>query len=296
MKNKSNEKKSRNNNINHNKDNTSIKHHQEPPPQQLNPNWALLQQKLIAKGASSKPRDKSYTPNDNSVLGKRKERSVEEFDEREAIDKKNPLTPTSSDLSVTDTIAMDCEMVGVSPLGNKSALGRATLVNKWGNVIYDEFVRPVDFVVDFRTQISGIRPSDLKKAKDFRVVQNKVAELLKGRILVGHALRNDLKALLLSHPKTDIRDTAEYQPFLKEGRSRALKHLASEFLDVVIQNGEHCPIEDARAAMLLYQKNKKQWERSMKDRIRFTQKMKKRKQKKGSAAGRLSSVNNNAAS
>lgn len=296
MKNQSNEKKSRNNNINHNKDNTSIKHHQEPPPQQLNPNWALLQQKLIAKGASSKPRDKSYTPNDNSVLGKRKERSVEEFDEREAIDKKNPLTPTSSDLSVTDTIAMDCEMVGVSPLGNKSALGRATLVNKWGNVIYDEFVRPVDFVVDFRTQISGIRPSDLKKAKDFRVVQNKVAELLKGRILVGHALRNDLKALLLSHPKTDIRDTAEYQPFLKEGRSRALKHLASEFLDVVIQNGEHCPIEDARAAMLLYQKNKKQWERSMKDRIRFTQKMKKRKQKKGSAAGRLSSVNNNAAS
>lgn len=34
----------------------------------------------------------------------------------------------------------------------------------------------------------------------------------------------------------------------------------------------------------------------MKDRIRFTQKMKKRKQKKGSVAGRLSSVNNNAAS
>lgn len=292
MKNKNNEKKSRNSNINHNKDNTPIEHQPEPPPpQQLNPNWALLQQKLIAKGASAKPRDKSVTQNDNYVLGKRKERSVEELDEREVIDR-NPLTPTSSDFSVTDTIAMDCEMVGVSPLGNKSALGRATLVNKWGNVIYDEFVRPVDFVVDFRTQISGIRPSDLKKAKDFRVVQNKVAELLKGRILVGHALRNDLKALLLSHPKTDIRDTAEYQPFLKEGRSKALKHLASEFLDVVIQNGEHCPIEDARAAMLLYQKNKKQWERSMKDRIRFTQKMKKRKHKKG----RLSSVNNNAAS
>ncbi|KAL8144958.1 RNA exonuclease 4 [Apium graveolens] len=298
MKNKNNEKKSRNIDINRNKNNTSVKHQQEPPQQQqLNPNWALLQQKLIAKGASTKPREKSNTPNENSVLGKRKERSVEEFDEREVIDRDpNPLTPTSSDFSVTDTIAMDCEMVGVSPLGNKSALGRATLVNKWGNVIYDEFVRPVDYVVDFRTQISGIRPSDLKKAKDFRVVQNKVAELLKGRILVGHALRNDLKALLLSHPKTDIRDTAEYQPFLKEGRSKALKHLASEFLDVVIQNGEHCPIEDARAAMLLYQKNRKQWERSMKDRIRFTQKMKKRKQKKGSVAGRLSIVNNNAAS
>ncbi|KAL1801806.1 hypothetical protein ACET3Z_030453 [Daucus carota] len=32
-----------------------------------------------------------------------------------------------SHLSVTDTIAMDCEIVGVSPLGNKCALGRATL-------------------------------------------------------------------------------------------------------------------------------------------------------------------------
>lgn len=36
-------------------------------------------------------------------------------------------------------------------------------VNKWGNIIYDEYVRPVDYVVDFRTQISGIRPRDLRK-------------------------------------------------------------------------------------------------------------------------------------
>ena len=36
-------------------------------------------------------------------------------------------------------------------------------MNKWGNVIYDEYVRPIDRVVDFRTEISGIRPCDLKK-------------------------------------------------------------------------------------------------------------------------------------
>lgn len=30
-------------------------------------------------------------------------------------------------------------------------------------------------------------------AKDFWIVQTRVAELIKGRILVGHALRNDLK-------------------------------------------------------------------------------------------------------
>jgi RNA exonuclease 4 len=119
---------------------------------------------------------------------------------------------------LTDEVAMDCEMVGVSQ-GTKSALGRVTLVNKWGNVLYDEFVRPVEHVVDFRTSISGIRPRDLRKAKDFRVAQTKVAELIKGKILVGHALHNDLKALLLTHPKKDIRDTGEYQPFLKYSHS-----------------------------------------------------------------------------
>lgn len=30
-------------------------------------------------------------------------------------------------------------------------------------------------------------------AKDFQSVQKKVAELIKGKVLVGHALRNDLK-------------------------------------------------------------------------------------------------------
>uniref|UniRef100_A0A2P2IYV1 Uncharacterized protein MANES_03G104200 n=1 Tax=Rhizophora mucronata TaxID=61149 RepID=A0A2P2IYV1_RHIMU len=117
-------------------------------------------------------------------------------------------------------------------------------------------------------------------AKDFSTVQKKVAEIIKGRILVGHALRNDLKALLLSHPKKDLRDTSEYQPFLKEKRRKALRHLAAEFLGVKIQNGEHCPIEDARAAMLLYQKNKREWERRIKDQMRHNRKQKNSKHKK----------------
>nr|KJB82006.1 hypothetical protein B456_013G172100 [Gossypium raimondii] len=266
---------------------------------QLNPNWAQLQQvlffpkilfflsdfllivslihlqklKSFAKPSRHSKNPQSETP--NSILGKRKERPNSEPDDA----KPNPLMPTNDDSSVTDVLAMDCEMVGVGQ-GNKSALGRVTVVNKWRNVIYDEFVRPVEHVVDFRTRISGIRPRDLRKAKDFRVVQKKVAELIKGRILVGHALHNDLKALLLMHPKKDLRDTSEYQPFLKEGRRKALRHLAAEVLGVEIQNGEHCPVDDARAAMLLYSKNRKEWERSVKDQLRLKEKQKKRKQRK----------------
>ncbi|PPD83071.1 hypothetical protein GOBAR_DD20010 [Gossypium barbadense] len=259
--------------------------------------------KSFAKPSRHSKNPQSETP--NSILGKRKERPNSEPDDA----KPNPLMPTNDDSRdmdiaitlmpgivrssygvfnekcyfnvqcVTDVLAMDCEMVGVGH-GNKSALGRVTVVNKWRNVIYDEFVRPVEHVVDFRTHISGIRPRDLRKAKDFRVVQKKVAELIKGRILVGHALHNDLKALLLTHPKKDLRDTSEYQPFLKEGRRKALRHLAAEVLGVEIQNGEHCPVDDARAAMLLYSKNRKEWERSVKDQLRLKEKQKKRKQRK----------------
>ncbi|KAL2944454.1 RNA exonuclease 4 [Bienertia sinuspersici] len=258
----------------------------------LNPNWAQLQVQLKL---GSKPKLSEPSPDFNggsspTVLGKRKQPPNSDTND---FQPNNILIPTSSDFSLTDELAMDCEMVGVSPQGNKSALGRVTLVNKYGNVIYDEFVRPVDRVVDFRTKISGIRPSDLRKAKDFPTVQKKVAELIKGRILVGHALCNDLKALLLSHQKKDLRDTSEYEPFLKESRRKALRHLAAEFLGVQIQNGEHCPlqgltgieydkIEDARAAMLLYQKHKKEWERVVKDRSKLVEKQKKRKNRKKS--------------
>lgn len=39
-------------------------------------------------------------------------------------------------------------------------------------------------------------------------------------------------------------------------------------------------VEDARAAMVLYQKNKKAWEKRVKDQIKLKQKQKKRKPKK----------------
>ncbi|XP_059444688.1 uncharacterized protein LOC132176480 isoform X2 [Corylus avellana] len=248
---------------------------------QLNPNWAQLQQKLqIHNSKPPRPSNNSENENPKTILGKRKERPNAELDDPQI----NPLIPINDDFSLTDAVAMDCEMVGVGQ-GNKSALGRVTLVNKWGNVVYDEFVRPVDRVVDFRTEISGIRPRDLRKAKDFRVVQKRVAEIIMGRLLVGHALHNDLKVLLLSHPKKDLRDTSEYQIFLKEWGRRALRHLAAQFLGVQIQNGEHCPIQDARAAMLLYQKNRKEWEKSAKDQMRLKLKQKKRKPKKKAKQG-----------
>uniref|UniRef100_A0A0E0LUF9 RNA exonuclease 4 n=1 Tax=Oryza punctata TaxID=4537 RepID=A0A0E0LUF9_ORYPU len=241
-------------------------------PSTLNPNWAQLQSKLPATTLGKR----KHRPDHPSPVPAPTEPAAEEAAEVEEV----KLVPTSDDTSLTKAVAVDCEMVGVGAGGSKSALGRVTLVNSWGNVVYDEYVRPVEWIVDYRTHISGIRPKHMNKAKDFWVVQKDVAELIKGRILVGHALHHDLKVLLLGHPKKDIRDTSEYEVFRREGKRRSLKDLTAQVLGAKIQQKEHCPIEDARAAMFIYNKHKKVWEKNMKEQFRFRNKLKKRGKKK----------------
>ncbi|XP_068627300.1 RNA exonuclease 4-like [Battus philenor] len=167
--------------------------------------------------------------------------------------------------SLTKFIAMDCEMVGIGYEGGDHMLARISLVNKFGDCIYDKFVKAREEVKDYRTDISGIRKEDLINGEDFAVVQKEVAEILHGRILVGHSLKNDLSVLFLSHPKRNIRDTSKYKPFTKitKGSTPSLKRLAKEILGIDIQKGEHSSIEDAKAAMQLYCTVAKTWEQML---------------------------------
>lgn len=68
---------------------------------------------------------------------------------------------------------MDCEMVGVGPGGADSVLARVSLVNLFGHCIYDKFVKPREPVTDFRTKVSGIRPSDLKHGQFYSIIEMK---------------------------------------------------------------------------------------------------------------------------
>ncbi|XP_054440759.1 RNA exonuclease 4 isoform X2 [Pteronotus mesoamericanus] len=114
---------------------------------------------------------------------------------------------------LTRAVALDCEMVGVGPAGEESVAARVSIVNQHGKCVYDKYIRPARPVTDYRTAVSGIRPEHLQRGEKFEVVQKEVAEMLKGRILVGHAVHNDLKVLFLDHPKKKIRDTQKYKPF-----------------------------------------------------------------------------------
>ncbi|XP_075691195.1 RNA exonuclease 4 isoform X2 [Rhinoderma darwinii] len=143
---------------------------------------------------------------------------------------------------LTRIVAIDCEMVGVGTDGEESILARVSIVNKFGKCVYDKFVKPTERVTDYRTAVSGIRPQDIKNGEDFKVVQKEVSEILKDRILVGHAVHNDLKIFFLSHPKKAIRDTQKYKLFKQKVKCGhpSLKLLCEKILNVKVQTGEHC--------------------------------------------------------
>lgn len=165
--------------------------------------------------------------------------------------------------------ALDCQMVGVGPEGLDSALARVSIVNWDGKIVLDTYVQVSEPVTDYRTFETGITEEHINsdRAMPIEEVQNLVSILLTGKILIGHALENDLKALCLSHPWTDIRDTAKYVPFMTkidqpsvlnlrdfpQFRPRKLNELVSEKLGIEIQTA-------GMAAMALYKSVRSEWE------------------------------------
>ncbi|XP_050528537.1 RNA exonuclease 4-like [Daktulosphaira vitifoliae] len=167
-----------------------------------------------------------------------------------------------------EVVAIDCEMVGINSDGKGNMLARVSIVNSEGVTIYDNFVKPTKEITNYRTAVSGVRPQDIENGELFSKVKNDVSEILKGKLLVGHALVNDFRVLKISHPKRMIRDTSTYWEFkqLTDGRIPSLKRLTSHFLGVNIQEGEHSSVQDAKATLQLYMLVRENWESMLKNR------------------------------
>ena len=225
-----------------------------------------------ANGEKKKSKKKKEFPRINDILSSH----ASQKKLKEKLDKQNAMNNALSAAEKQKYIAIDCEMVGIGTDGVKSALARASVVNWDGEVLLDTFVRVPERVTDFRTRVSGVRAKDISvkndDAIDHEECRLKVGELLMDKILVGHALKNDLSALMISHPRHDIRDTARYKPFMRAtGRSggklrpRKLRDLVFEHLGMRIQvEGEaHCSIDDARASMELFKYARVRWEKEL---------------------------------
>ncbi|XP_021536206.1 apoptosis-enhancing nuclease [Neomonachus schauinslandi] len=164
-------------------------------------------------------------------------------------------------------VAIDCEMVGTGPRGRVSELARCSVVSYHGDVLYDKYIRPEMPIVDYRTRWSGVTRQHMRKAIPFQVAQKEILKLLKGKVVVGHALHNDFQALKYVHPRSQTRDTTYvpsllHQPGLHTRTRVSLKDLALQLLHKKIQAGQHghSSVEDAVTAMELYRLVEAQWE------------------------------------
>lgn len=173
---------------------------------------------------------------------------------------------------LTEKIAIDCEMMR-SNIGQ--VLGRVTVVNYESQVIFDTFVcypQPVK-ITDTHKKYSGIDWTDIDPqngAQPFDKVQAQLAELLRGRIVVGHDIQKDLKVILMdlqshilrtrSNPldiDMTLRDTQKYSGYRKYANPHAhqgpsLRNLALGVLGRPIKQDGISSVEDAVATMEVY--------------------------------------------
>lgn len=161
-------------------------------------------------------------------------------------------------------------MVGAGHRGHINQLARCSLVSYDGDVAYDKFIKPPVAVTDYRTPWSGIRPRDLHRATPYKEARAEILRLVRGKILVGHAIHNDLKVLNYNHPKDLTRDTSRI-PLLNvkagfdERQVVSLKRLTKALFNRDIQAGRkgHSSVEDAKATMELYKVVEVEWERTL---------------------------------
>eukprot|EP01016_Furgasonia_blochmanni_P003514 TRINITY_DN11384_c0_g2_i1.p2 TRINITY_DN11384_c0_g2~~TRINITY_DN11384_c0_g2_i1.p2 ORF type:complete len:196 (-),score=15.32 TRINITY_DN11384_c0_g2_i1:122-709(-) len=145
-------------------------------------------------------------------------------------------------------------------------IARCSIVNYNGHVLFDKTFKPTGRVVNYLTWVSGITPDICNKSPPFAAFKDQIFKILNNKIIVGHSLKNDFRAL--GYEKFElakIRDLS-FWPFLhKNHKTNSLKSLTQSHLNLNIQNSTgHCSIEDARAAMLIYKKYEKQWEDDIK--------------------------------
>lgn len=226
---------------------------------------------------SKKPAQKSATQNstqaplENKCSKKKKKKSSK----TNAAQKSTDARSEDKSLNVSQNlpgkmVAVDCEMVGTGPKGRVSSLARCSIVNYNGDVLYDDYVLPPCHIVDYRTRWSGIRKCHMAKATPFKIARSQILKILRGKIVIGHAIHNDYKALQYFHPKSLTRDTSQI-PLLNrkadcpENVTLSLKHLTKKLLHRDIQAGKsgHSSVEDAQATMELYKLVEVEWEQHL---------------------------------
>jgi RNA exonuclease 4 len=175
--------------------------------------------------------------------------------------------------AVAATTASEVEKQGLyaetAPTKEQNIVARLCLVN-WNNmVVLDACVVPqpltvkrrnarkdfnssgagpfvITHVLDYRTEQTGVTAKHLEDAgrtMTLIAVRQNVKRQIKGKILIGHTLSEQLDALGVTHPWCDTRDTAHYVPYMKE--------VTIQMGQPLLQSPEVAPLEPVELQYLL---------------------------------------------
>ena len=138
----------------------------------------------------------------------------------------------------TQVLAIDCERI-LTEEGDK--LARVSIVNFYGNIVFDTLVKPCRYhtdtinVIDYREWITGIKPIDLEHAPTFGNIEPivrfyffissifklfylQIQKIFKNKTIVGHSLHDDFKILNINTEalNVSVRDISNIDIFMKQ--------------------------------------------------------------------------------
>lgn len=143
-------------------------------------------------------------------------------------------------------VALDCEMMTCE---NGRQVGRVSILDHKGNVIYDKFVKPENPVVDYFEKYSGLNKENTGTGISIDQLKNDILDIIgTNTYVLGHGLEHDLEVLELY--TENIIDTSHI--FLNtDGHKEKLSRLSKIYFDDVIQKETHSSVEDAMSCLKL---------------------------------------------
>ncbi|CAD7682414.1 unnamed protein product [Nyctereutes procyonoides] len=151
------------------------------------------------------------------------------------------MTPQNSTQSYLVNKSSRASQKMPKKMGHVSFLAGCSTVNYHGDVLYDEYILPPCYIVDYWTRWSSIWKHHIQILK----IQERQR---------GHTIHN-FKALQYFHSKSLTHDTS-HTPFFPNQKSNCLKNATMSL------NG-HSSVEHAQATMELYKLVEVEWEQHL---------------------------------